>query len=297
MADQRLSAETVRALAAQYPDWDPESVVRIAWRESNFVPTAFADDSDDLSYGLMQINMKPDSADVAQLRQMYGITNNEQLFDPAVNIRAAHVLWQAGGKSFVSGWNVVPPVAIYPRTGGSPFLLQTDDQGNPQTANIDLDGDGTKDVYISDWGANDAANWNTFKVAAGITGFNAANKTFVPASATAALVQAANFGKMPDDSDVSDSMKSTLDKVLDAITNSLSTLETLQVGVNEGIDTVSGITDWAAGLTKLLSVLTSLSFWKKVGVGVIALLLIFFAVGIFNKDKVLPMVTKGAVSG
>lgn len=287
--DQRLSANTIRQLAAQYPDWDPESVVRIAWRESNFVPTVIADDSDDLSYGLMQLNMKPGTADIDELRKMYGITRNEELLNPVVNIRAAHALWLAGGKSFIPGWKYVPPVANYPTTGGSTSIPNTDDQGNPNPPNVDVNGDGTPDVYIKDWTSEDATNWATLMpMFPGITPPTATAQGQVPQS----MLNAMNFGTLPNNERATSSQKSTIRKVFNATTTTLGLWDSVTEVGSAGVDQ---FTDWAQGLAKLLSVLTSLSFWKKVGVGALALLLVLGGMAMFNKEKIMPVITKGTV--
>jgi hypothetical protein len=66
--------------------------VAIAHRESRFNPTSFADDSDDLSYGLMQINMKGSMG--PGRRKTYNLKKNEDLFNPDTN---AQVAWKLSG--------------------------------------------------------------------------------------------------------------------------------------------------------------------------------------------------------
>lgn len=53
----------------------------------------------DISYGLWQINMRPDYG--AQRRAMWGLSSNEQLFDPSTNARAAFDLYRRRGGSFL----------------------------------------------------------------------------------------------------------------------------------------------------------------------------------------------------
>ena len=64
--------------------------VAIAQRESRFNPKSFADDSDDLSYGLMQINMKGSMG--PGRRKTYNLKKNEDLFNPDTNARVAWTL-------------------------------------------------------------------------------------------------------------------------------------------------------------------------------------------------------------
>lgn len=66
--------------------------VAIAYRESRFNPRALANDSDDLSYGLMQINMKGNMG--PGRRKTYNLKSNEDLFNPAINARVA---WKLTG--------------------------------------------------------------------------------------------------------------------------------------------------------------------------------------------------------
>lgn len=111
------------AIAAGFPPGDDAIMATaIALAESRGVPTAYngevfkrgdpiparlqsimgtvckQDWCGDLSYGLWQINMRPDYG--AQRRQMWGLSNNEQLFDPATNARAAYDLYRRRGGRF-----------------------------------------------------------------------------------------------------------------------------------------------------------------------------------------------------
>lgn len=71
-------------------------LVAISKRESNWNPSAFNGNTGtgDQSYGLMQINMLGSLG--PSRRAAYGISTNEQLFDPATNLRAAYILSQGG---------------------------------------------------------------------------------------------------------------------------------------------------------------------------------------------------------
>jgi hypothetical protein len=87
------------AFAAGFRGEALKKVVGLSKRESGWDPTAFNPDAGtrDLSYGLMQINMLGNLGPAR--RQAYGITKNEELFDPLVNLRAAFKL-SSGGTSF-----------------------------------------------------------------------------------------------------------------------------------------------------------------------------------------------------
>ena len=72
------------------------TMLAIAHRESRWNPQAHNPDTStgDNSYGLFQINMLGSLG--PSRRRAFGITSNDELFDPAVNVRAARVLWQWG---------------------------------------------------------------------------------------------------------------------------------------------------------------------------------------------------------
>jgi hypothetical protein len=79
---------------------DLVKAVAIAQRESRFVTGAFnpTAKTKDLSYGLMQINMRGDLGP-ARLKQ-FGLQSNEELYDPDVNARAAYAIYKSTNKSF-----------------------------------------------------------------------------------------------------------------------------------------------------------------------------------------------------
>ena len=73
---------------------DVWKMLAISWRESRLNPRAHVKDSDDDSYGLFQINMLGDLG--PGRRKQYRITNDDELFDPKVNVRAARMLYGDG---------------------------------------------------------------------------------------------------------------------------------------------------------------------------------------------------------
>lgn len=91
-----LTAQQVAKYAydAGFRGTDLTDVVAIAMRESHGKTTAYNPNAStgDLSYGLMQINMKG-TLGPANLKR-FGISTNEQLFDPTTNMRAAYKLYQ-----------------------------------------------------------------------------------------------------------------------------------------------------------------------------------------------------------
>lgn len=75
------------------------NMLAIAGRESGWRPGALANDDDDLSYGLFQINMmdnKKVGLDPVKRRAQFGISRNEELYDYKQNIKAARILFGDG---------------------------------------------------------------------------------------------------------------------------------------------------------------------------------------------------------
>ena len=83
---------------------------RIAWgiamRESNARPLALnkSTRTGDSSYGIYQINMIFDLG--PERRKKFGLTSNEQLFDPVLNVQVMYLM-TGGGKDFGS-WGIGP---------------------------------------------------------------------------------------------------------------------------------------------------------------------------------------------
>lgn len=94
-----LTGEQIAQLAYQagFRGEDLVRVVAIAKRESSYNPKAFNGNAGtgDKSYGLMQINMIG-SMGPARMRQ-FGITSEDQLYDPLTNMKAAFALYKANG--------------------------------------------------------------------------------------------------------------------------------------------------------------------------------------------------------
>ena len=101
MNNRQLTGEEVARYAynAGFRGDDLAAVVAIAKRESGWRTGAYNPNraTQDDSYGLMQINMLGQMG-VNRLRQ-FGISKNEDLYDPATNMRAAFSLYQARGGS------------------------------------------------------------------------------------------------------------------------------------------------------------------------------------------------------
>lgn len=100
-SDGPMSAEDVARLAhaAGFRGQDLVDVVAIAGRESGYDPGAFNPDrsTGDQSYGLMQINMIDELGPAR--RAALGIENNEELYDPWINMQAAYQLYEESGNT------------------------------------------------------------------------------------------------------------------------------------------------------------------------------------------------------
>lgn len=81
----------------------------IALRESGGRVDAFNGNAKtgDRSYGLLQINERDHN--VAALMVKIGITDEKQLFDPAVNARAGFALWGGRNASLDEAWYILRP--------------------------------------------------------------------------------------------------------------------------------------------------------------------------------------------
>lgn len=99
-----LSVDQVRTLLVN-AGFDKNSqtlstMVGICYAESGGDPNAFNPHGYDESYGLWQINMR--GAKGPTRRKAFGITDNKQLFDPATNAKAAHIIYKQQG---LSAWS------------------------------------------------------------------------------------------------------------------------------------------------------------------------------------------------
>ena len=92
-----LSALQIAQLAsdAGFTGDEIQKVVAIAGAESGFRSNAFNGEGEDLSYGLMQINMYGGMG--PERREWFELSNNEELYDPATNMKAAFEIYKAQG--------------------------------------------------------------------------------------------------------------------------------------------------------------------------------------------------------
>lgn len=106
-----MTAAQIYALArdAGFPPVVAVTMTAIALRESAGNPTAFNGNinTHDRSFGLWQINMAGSLA--AGRLKAFGISDENQLFDPATNAHAAFVLWASKNKNLSVCWYIDRP--------------------------------------------------------------------------------------------------------------------------------------------------------------------------------------------
>lgn len=83
------------ARRAGLPDGRAKIAAAIAMAESGGNPATVVHDSDDDSYGLWQINLAPSAGGTNRIRQ-WGLTDPQQLLDPATNARVMSALSHQG---------------------------------------------------------------------------------------------------------------------------------------------------------------------------------------------------------
>lgn len=153
-----LSFEQLKTYAksAGFSDADATRMAAIAMAESSGNPKAHNSKPPDNSYGLWQINMIGELGPAR--RKQLGISSNEQLFDPAVNAKAAKMIKDS------QGWNAwtVHKTGAYQK-----FMPSKKDGGwitGPQSGYpVSLDG-GLSTAFIGH-----GTEWVGFKKAAGGT--------------------------------------------------------------------------------------------------------------------------------
>lgn len=105
-AGKVLTAEEIGRLALEvgWPEDEIANVIAVAYGESSFNSGAHNPHGNDNSYGLMQVNMlNRDGFEMGNERlKTYGLSSNEDLFDPATNLRVALGIWR--GQGWEKGW-------------------------------------------------------------------------------------------------------------------------------------------------------------------------------------------------
>lgn len=127
----RLNYQQVAQLAwdAGWRGKDAQTAVAIARGESGFDTTDTNFKGLDHSYGLWQINMRNEMG--PQRRQQFGLTSNEQLFDPATNARVAYGIWKARGN--FTDWTVYNDSTYTLFLNGAVFAVKQIEQGKKGT--------------------------------------------------------------------------------------------------------------------------------------------------------------------
>jgi len=90
-----MTQDQIAQLAASVGFPDPALAAAIAMAESSGNPRAFNGRGNDASYGLWQINMIGSLGPAR--RAQFGLTSNEDLYDPATNARAAIAIFNQQG--------------------------------------------------------------------------------------------------------------------------------------------------------------------------------------------------------
>lgn len=106
MAALSISEIRQHAANAGFTGDDLDIAVAVALAESGGDPKKHNPKPPDNSYGLWQINMLGDMG--PERRKRFGLTSNDQLFDPATNARAAYSIfktqgWEKGWTTYKSG--------------------------------------------------------------------------------------------------------------------------------------------------------------------------------------------------
>jgi Lysozyme like domain len=113
----KLSPSEIKDAASKagFSGKDLDIAVAVAMAESGGDARSHNSKPPDDSYGLWQINMLGDMG--PSRRKAFGITSNDQLYDPAINARAAYSIfksqgWERGWTTYKSGKykNFMPPV-------------------------------------------------------------------------------------------------------------------------------------------------------------------------------------------
>jgi len=92
-----MTQQEIAQLAASVGFPDPQLAAAIAMGESSGNPQAYNGRGNDQSYGLWQINMRGDLGPAR--RAQFGLSRNEDLFDPTTNARAAIAIFNQQGYS------------------------------------------------------------------------------------------------------------------------------------------------------------------------------------------------------
>lgn len=130
----KLTPDQIRgyASAAGFAGDDLNIAVAVALAESGGNPSAHNATPPDNSYGLMQINML--GAMGPERRKKYGLKSNEDLYDPATNMKVAHGIFKG------SGWKAW---TTYTRGTYKKYMSMSDSGTTPAespTAGTDSDG-------------------------------------------------------------------------------------------------------------------------------------------------------------
>jgi len=133
-----------KAQAAQYlrnagfPESEIPLGVAIAEKESSLNPHAI---NSVPCYGLWQINMRGNLG--VSRRRALGINSNTALFNPAINAKAAYMIWKGAGRTWSKDWTTYKSAraSLGPNAGGSAGSQSSSEGFTPSGQKIGFFGD------------------------------------------------------------------------------------------------------------------------------------------------------------
>jgi hypothetical protein len=163
MAVQTADQIYREALAAGWPAGAARIITAIALAESGGNAQAHNATAPDNSYGLTQINMIGGMG--APRRKEFGLTSNEQLYDPVTNLKAALQVYKDAGNSF-NPWSTYTSGSYKKNVGAAK------DAGNRQDDLIQRDPNAASDpnLYTVVTGSKDTVTSGVTSVTDTVTG-------------------------------------------------------------------------------------------------------------------------------
>ena len=279
MATALAASEMQRLCSAYWQGDDVPLAMEISWLESRWIPSQHNPIPPDDSYGLFQINML---GQMGQERlQQFGISAREQLYDPQINVRAAHMVWEQNGNSFAGtpGWSTSyitakANIAAGTTHGGS--------SGGATTPTFDLN-----TMTVAERIAYAAMQGPHFSSAVSklVAAEKLANATDYQTLETLAPTLVSGDAGLTDDE-----LKAVQDfaKYMGNLPQGSTLLDYLvnlgTGGVIPGVGQAFG--SWTDGLSAFLSIITNPLFWKRIGIGVLGAGILIVALILYNKDTI-----------
>lgn len=263
-----LTEAQMKGLIAQY--WsgkDALMALYISHYESGWDTNAHADDSDDDSYGLFQINMKGDLG--VRRRAKYGITN-QMLYSSALNTNIAHRVWAENGMKFSgsAGWSTSAARAEVAIAAG----------GTGPTGSGTSGDDSFDDLTP----AQQAAYYS------GVEKLKAAG-----------LLEVSGSGSTAGQYNIQDLIALAPSLTVGQAGLTQAEVDAIKLGAQYQGGGLAAIdeefsdifetafeSDWMAGLGKFFGILTNPEFWKRVGLGVLGAAVILIGIILWNQEAI-----------